>query len=191
MREQESCASSLRIGFFFVMASMRSRNFPSYRRNAWELRIHKKKQAHSLRFHRDFFSFVLAYTSKLYATHSTIIRQQQRLFGWVIVAFRFTHPFVWKLSCKRWVDGKKEERIEWIMFSVYVYENCHRVNEERSEIHDSIRKRKKKPQTRVTLRSGKRERLSFSFSDRPFCTMSQSIIRTNYLVVIKAVLNWN
>jgi len=134
MRERESCASSLRIGFLLAMASMRSRNLSLFYHLNARLRITNswKKQAHSLRSHCDFFPFFLLFlrtrANVLYAAHSTIIRQRQRLFGRAIVASHFTHPSVWKLSCKRWVDGK---RGEWSRVDcVHAREDCHRVNEE-------------------------------------------------------------
>jgi len=100
MRERESCASSLRIGFLLAMASMRSRNLSLFYHLNARLRITNswKKQAHSLRSHCDFFPFFLLFlrtrANVLYAAHSTIIRQRQRLFGRAIVASHFAHPSV-------------------------------------------------------------------------------------------------
>jgi len=153
--------------------------------------IKKKKQTHSLRFHRDFFFFcsceqTLCRSLDHHSSTTKTFRPNDRYF-----------PFYSSICMKiivqtmsRW-KKRREKRVKWITFIVYVYESCHRINEERSQIRDRIRKKKKKLRTRVTLRGRKRERLSFSLSDRPFCTMSQSIIRTNYFVVIKAVLNSN
>lgn len=165
MRKRESRVSSLRIGFLLMMVSMSSRNLlllqPGIR--AWELRIHEKTSA--LIKVSSWLFFLLSLRTRanvLYAAHSTIIRQQQRLFGRAIVASHFIHPSVWKLSCKRWVDGKgrrgKRSRVDCVQH-IRTWGLSSSKWRARDQIYGRIRKRKKEPRMRKEER-----RKVFSFA---------------------------
>lgn len=66
------------------------------------------------------------------------------------------------------------------------------VNEEREIkfVIIKIRKRKKKPRSRILEEGGRKNAFLFGLRVRSFSAISQSMIRTNYLIVVKVALDW-
>lgn len=187
MRKRESRAS---LSFLLMMVSMRSRNLPL----VLSLENYKfmKKQARSLRSYRGFFLLSLRTRRQMYfmpRTRPSFIKQQ-RLFSRAIIGPRLSLVLlVYLYENYQTMEKDKEGEDEWIAFSVHARESYHWVNEERGTKFVMGFEKGKKSRTRGTLEPRRKERLSFSLSDRPFSAMSQSIIRTNYLIVIKAALD--